>query len=189
MVVVRAPDHVRIDFRSPFSLTYTVVSDGRRLIAYDRGEKILYYGRPSAHNFGRYTHVPLELTTLVALVRGLPPLPDGDPGGEIVRVADGWRWVAPLRDAGTVEVVVDPVGWLPLRAKVSNPKLGDLVAYFEDYKDVDGMPAAHRVRADLPNGGRIALIYSIIWRDRTHTDEAFRIQPPIGVRVVDMDAG
>src|SRR5689334_7606689 len=97
MVVVKAPLKVRIDFRSPFSITYTVVSDGSELLAYDRGEKVLYRGRPTPENFGRYTHVQVDLGMLASLLRGLPPMPQTN-GGSIGRVPEGWRWETPIED-------------------------------------------------------------------------------------------
>lgn len=74
MVVVKAPDNVRIDFRSPFSLMYTVATDGEILVAYDRGEKVMYRGAPSASNIGRFTRVPVTVGSLALLLRGIPQI-------------------------------------------------------------------------------------------------------------------
>jgi len=186
MVVVKAPDKVRIDFRSPFSLTYTVVSDGTELLAYDRGEKVLYRGRPSPQNFGRYTRVPVDLSMLVSLVRGLPPMPGGPGAGRVLPVEQGWLWEASLETGGRLGIVFDRQAWLPRLARLEGSGR-DFVAYFEEYDEVSGMPTAHRIRAELPGGGVVKLEYGTIWRDRTHGDNAFHIEAPAGVRVVNMD--
>jgi len=189
MVVVKAPDKVRIDFRSPFSLTYTVVSDGSDLVAYDRGAKVLYRGAPTPQNVGRYTRVPVDVAMLASLVRGLPPTPANAGEGDIGRVPEGWRWERPLAGGGRLAVVFDPTNLLPVSARLIGSRGADFTAYFEDYEDVDGFPTAHKIRAELPNGGHVELAYSTIWRDREHTDAAFRLDAPTGVRVVNMDAG
>jgi hypothetical protein len=188
MVVVKAPEKVRIDFRSPFSITYTVASNGAELFAYDRGEKVLYRGRPSPANFGRYTRVPVDLPMLAALLRGLPPMPAGAPQGNIGRVPEGWRWETPLDDGSRLAVVFDPAALVPVSAQLTGSRAGDFTAYFEQYEDVGGLQAPHRIRAELPNGGKVDLSYSVIWRDREHDDAAFRLDAPSGVRVVNMDA-
>jgi outer membrane lipoprotein-sorting protein len=188
MVVVKAPDKVRIDFRTPFSITYTVVTDGSKLVAYDRGEKVLYRGSPTPRNFGRYTRVPVDLSMLASLVRGLPPLPARAGEGDIGRVPEGWRWESPLLGGGRLAIVFAAEDWRPLSAALSGSQAGDFTAYFEEYEEVGGMPAAHRIRAELPDGGRVDLSYGTVWRDRAHSDAAFRLEPPAGVRVVEMDA-
>ena len=189
MVVVKAPDKVRIDFRSPFSLTYTVVSDGTALVAYDRGAKVLYRGAPTPQNIGRYTRVPVDVSMLASLVRGLPPTPERAGDGDIGRVPEGWRWERPLGGGARLAIVFDVNDLRPVSARLSGSHGADFAAYFEEYEPVDGVPIAHKIRAELPNGGHVELSYGTIWRDREHTDAAFRLDAPAGVRVVDMDAG
>ena len=188
MIVVKAPQKVRIDFRSPFSITYTVISDGSELLAYDRGEKVLYRGSPSPENFGRYTRVPVNLPMLAALLRGLPPMPPTAAEGTIGRVPEGWRWENPLGDGSRLAIVFDVYDLRPVSATLTGSRAGDFTAYFEKYENVGGIQAPHRIRAELPNGGKVDLTYGIIWRDREHTDAAFRLDAPSGVRVVNMDA-
>jgi len=188
MVVVKAPDRVRIDFRSPFSLTYTVVSDRDSLIAYDRGEKVLYRGKPSPENFGRYTHVAVDLQMLASLVRGLPPIPSRIAEGNVGRVPEGWRWEGPSSSGGRLSIVFDTTDLRPLSAKLTGSRGADFTAYFESYEPVDGVATPHLIRAELPGGGKVELNYGTIWRDRTHADAAFHLEPPAGVRVVEMDA-
>jgi hypothetical protein len=187
MVVVKAPDKVRIDFRSPFSLTYTVVTDGAQLEAYDRGEKVLYRGRPTLLNLGRYTRVPVDPEILALLVRGLPPIPHGAGLGTVSEIRNGWVWRVPLPGGAQVSLLYDAAELKLRKATVKGSKGGDFSAYFGSYAPVDGVDAAHEIKAELPDGGRVQLTYGTIWRDRTHADNAFRVEPPAGVRVVNMD--
>ncbi len=185
MVVVKAPERIRIDFRSPFSLTYTVASDGRELSAYDRGEKVLYRGMPTVENLARYTRVPLPLESLIALLRGLPPLPDETLGGKVEAVGDRWYWSATLPDATGLTVLFDSATTLARQVRLATAQ-GGLDVNFDGFVDVGGERAAQRIAAQLPGGARVEIKYGTIWRDRDHRDSAFRLQAPAGVRVVEM---
>lgn len=185
MIVVQAPERVRIDFMSPFGPTYTVATDGRYLRAYDRGEKVLYVGVPTAANVQRYARVPLTAEVLAALIRGLPPF---------LARATNERFTpsgfeADLQGGGTLSVELAPDTLYPHRAHVLGTTLGDHVSVeFDRYLDVDGVAVAHRVHAELPDGGTVELEYSRVWRGLRLTDTAFQIDAPGGVRVIGMDA-
>jgi outer membrane lipoprotein-sorting protein len=188
MVVVEEPDRVRIDFMSPFGPTYTVAADGVVLVAYDRGEKVLSSGSPSAANVYRYPRVPATIPLLASLIRGLPPEPDRLGQATVREEADGWHWVAALRGGGLLTVVFEKGSLEPRAVSViGSAGAGDLTARFDDYEDVEGVSAPHLVRATLPGGGEVELKYSRIWRDVGLTDDAFTIEAPEGVRAVDMD--
>ena len=188
MIVVEEPDRVRIDFMSPFGPTYTVAADGVALVAYDRGEKVLYRGTPSAANVYRYTRVPATVPLLASLIRGLPPEPDRLGQATVREDADAWHWAAPLRGGGVLTVVFAKGSLEPRMVLITGSAAnGDLTARFDDYQDVDGASAPHLVRATLPGGGEVELKYSRIWRDVGLTDDAFTIEAPEGVRAVDMD--
>ncbi len=187
MIVVKAPDKVRIDFRSPFTLTYTVTSDGRELAAYDRGEKVLYRGAPTVEHLARYARVPVPLIALTALLRGLPPLPDESAGGTIQAVEDGWLWTGKLDATSQITVVLDPNTTNVRQVRMMTAD-GILDVTFDRYEEVGGERAAHRIRAQLPGGARVEIRYGTIWLDRKHQDSAFHLHAPKGVRVIDMGA-
>jgi hypothetical protein len=186
MVVVNAPNKVRIDFRSPFSITYTVVTDGNELLAYDRGEKVLYRGVPTPANLGRFVRVPVDLEMLALLVRGIPPLPAGAGAGSVRLVDSEWLWEMPLAGGARMRLTFDQSGLKPRKAVLKGAGAADFSAYFSGYEDVGGVQAAHEIRAELPDGGHVQLTYGTIWRDRKHSDNAFTLVPPEGVRVVEM---
>jgi outer membrane lipoprotein-sorting protein len=190
MIVVRAPDQVRIDFMSPFGPTYTVATDGQNLRAYDRGEKVLFVGVPSTANVQRYARVPLTVEVLAALIRGLPPFLDRVTAARLVSTGAAPVLEASVSDGGgTLRVELDPATYYPRAAHALGTSLGDHVSVaFDRYVDVDGVPVAHRVHATLPDGGTVELEYTRVWRAMRLTDTAFQIDAPDGVRVVGMDA-
>lgn len=190
MITVEDSSRVRIDFMSPFGPTYTVAADGRNFVAYDRGEKVLYRGEPTVKNLLRYTRVAVSIELLAALMRGLPPNVGrlGEP--TVHEEEKGWTWVAALRGGGLLTVIFQKGSLAPLSVTISGSRdIGDIEAHFADYQEVDGVWAAHRIEAILPGGGEVELKYSRIWRDVGLTDDAFTIEAPRGVRVVDMETG
>jgi hypothetical protein len=190
MIVVESPDKIRMDFMSPFGPTYTVAADGESLVAYDRGEKVLYRGRASARNVAEYIRVPVSVGILASLMRGLPPLIEQAGSTRVTALADGWRWVADLKTGGRLAVDFDASGTRPLSATVEGAgHASDMFARFDDYEDVDGAEIAHTISAKLPTGGQVELKYSRIWRSIGLTEGAFHIDAPSGVRVISMDEG
>lgn len=188
MIAVKAPDRLRIDFMNPFGPSYTVASDGAQLIAFDRGEKVLYRGLPNARNLRRYTRAAVDIGVLAQLIRGLPPLLQQTSHAHLVRAKDGWHWDAAIIGGGSITVVFDPDTLDPRSVAIAGAKLsGDLHASFADYESVDGVRVAHLVRATLPDGSEVELKYSKIWRGISLGDSAFRLEAPSGVTVVDME--
>ena len=188
MIVVQSPDRVRIDVMSPFGPSYTVAAYGDRLRAYDRGEKILYVGSTTPENLRKYTRVPLEITVLAMLIRGLPPMIAGADSGRVSAGAGSWLWDVGLEGGGSLRVEFDRDQLRPLRASLTGASPSDsLSVEFEEYRDVSGVDVPHRIRARLGEGGLVELEYSRIWRAVQLTATAFQIDPPSGVRVVGMD--
>jgi hypothetical protein len=99
-----------------------------------------------------------------------------------------WVWVADVEGGGQIRVEVDREHLRPLRASLGSASLNDTVfVEFERYADVEGVEVPHRIRARLVDGGVVELDYSRIWRAVQLTATAFQIDPPSGVRIVEMD--
>ena len=188
MIVVEAPDRIRLDFMSPFGPTYTVASDGTELRAYDRGEKVLYKGAASVRNVQQYVRVAVSIEVLASLIRGLPPLVAESGPATVEAIDGGWRWRAAVNGGGTLSIDFDASATRPVAASVRGSELvGDLAVRFDEYADVDGVVVPHSVSAALPSGGHVELQYARIWRGLGLSDGAFRIDAPAGVRVVEME--
>jgi outer membrane lipoprotein-sorting protein len=191
MVLVRAPNQVRIDVMNPFGPSYTVAADGGSLQAYDRGEKILYTGAATAANLETYSRVSLEIDVLARLIRALPPFSvDEVENPQVYRTVAGWGYRANFASGGSVSLELDRSRLRPLRAELVDPAInGNVLVEIAQYEAVDGIELAHRVHAQLADGSSVELVYSRIWRDVGLSDSAFRIPAPSGVRVVDMGRG
>lgn len=70
---------------------------------------------------------------------------------------------------------------------MEDPTGRSLTARFSEYRSVGGVETAHQIEALLPDGGRVQLHYGVIWRDRQHGDNAFRLEPIAGVRVIELE--
>lgn len=187
MIVIKSPNRVRIDIMGPFGPSYTVASDGLELTAYDRGEKVLYIGKPSVENVQRYIRVRLGVGMLAWLLRGLPPEADLSSAG-VSRWDDGWVLRTTVKSGRTMWVRFDGETADVVYVKVAGSGgEGAVEAYFSRFRRVDGVRAAHAVEVHLADGGRAKLVYEKIWRDVEISDAAFRIDPAKGVRYVDMD--
>lgn len=187
MIVVKAPNRVRIDIMGPFGPSYTVASDGINLTAYDRGEKILYIGRASVENVQRYIRVGLSVPILTELLRGLPPQADLA-RAEVGRWNDQWVLETELPGGRSLSVRFDTDTSDLVYVKVFGGQgQGPVEAYFSKFRSVDGVRTPHAVDVRLADGGRAKLVYEKIWRGVAISDAAFRIDPAQGVRYVDMD--
>ncbi|GEM_PF-990215 len=188
MIAVKSPDRLRIDFMNPFGPSYTVATDGSQLIAFDRGEKVLYRGLPSARNVQRYTRAAVDVGVLAALIRGIPPLLKRAAHAKLTRKDEGWYWDAAIKGGGRLTVAFDLESLDPRQVVITGAVLtGDLQASFSDFRRIDGVSVAHLVRATLPDGTDVELKYSKIWLGISLSDSGFRLKAPSGVTVVDME--
>ena len=101
--------------------------------------------------------------------------------------ASTWLWEIPLEGGASLTLAFDRAGLQPLAATLVEPGGPGFRASFGRYEDVAGLATAHEIQAELLDGVRVQLTYEVIWRDRTHSDNAFRLEPIAGVREVDMD--
>src|SRR5690242_15724312 len=60
-VLVRRPDHFRLEVLSPFGALAVIATDARELVVYARREAKIYRGPASAESVGAYTQVPVEV--------------------------------------------------------------------------------------------------------------------------------
>ena len=188
MVLAEAPDRIRIDVMSPFGPTHTLASDGKRLAVYDRVEAVVYRGAANAANLARFTGVPLEISVLSSLVRGLPPGLAVEGSGRVHDSGRNWSWERGLSGGGRLTLTVDKRSLLlrGLTVKGNRP-LPDLLVTFDDYRDAGGLRFPHRMEARVEGHGEIELSYERVWRGVAPGDSAFEIPVHHGARRVDME--
>lgn len=188
LIAVKTPASVRIDVMNPFGVSYTVATDGRNLVAFDRRKKIYYAGSATMQNIRRYTGVPLSPAELASLIRGLPPPLGAERGGVVERADGAWLWRRRLSSGAHLEVWLDLQYWDPVRMRVVDAARGQSVeATFGDYQDLDGIRVARSMTVLFADGATLELEYQKVWRRIDLPPEAFSIQRPAQAAVVNMD--
>lgn len=128
-VVVRRPDHLRLETLSPLGAILIVTVNGREIIGFHPREALFFRGESSKENLLRYTQLSLELNELTALLMGLPPVEAGGSwqGGEnsVFKAIKGGR-----KDT----VAFDPTLAVPVKWERSDADgKTELSATFADY--------------------------------------------------------
>ncbi|MCC6765324.1 MAG: DUF4292 domain-containing protein [Deltaproteobacteria bacterium] len=72
-VLVRNPDHFRLEVLSPFGALAVIASDARELVVYARREAKIYRGPATAASVGAYTQVPIGVADVTSVLLGMPP--------------------------------------------------------------------------------------------------------------------
>ena len=190
-LVAERPGRVRIEAVDFFGnvVALLAVSDGR-LALYDARQRTFTRGAATPANLARLTQVPLEPEALVTLLCGSAPLLDGTP----LAAEPGDGRVLLVIGAGDLEQRLDVGPGAALLASRTRRRGagGDvpvgLDAEFSGHRLRDGRLVPTEVTARAP-GDRVVL--SLRWRElevnQPVDPSLFRLSPPAGARVVDLD--
>lgn len=91
-VLARGPDAFRLDTLSAFGVSYTAVSDGRKLAVLAPDEGTIYRGRAAPETIASATGVAAGPADVSRVLLGQPPMPDID---------ERLAWVSSAHDGGT----------------------------------------------------------------------------------------
>ncbi len=188
MILVEAPDRIRIDVMSPFGPTHTMASNGSTLALHYRAEALVYRGAASAGNIARFTGVPLDIGVLASLVSALPPDLRARRPGRVRAQRRSWAWTRDLPGGGQYTLVIDRSSLLLRGLSVKGDRrMADLLVSFDDYRDAEGLRFPHRMEATVKGHGGVKLVYERVWRGVASGDNAFEIRAGPGARVLDME--
>lgn len=182
-ILVRSPDHFRLEVLSPFGALAVVACDGRDLAVYARRESRIYRGPASAESVEAYTAVPVTVRDTVTILLGLPP----------ERAADGTASVASDEAAAAVRLTVPlvedrqliwfaPDTLLPVASETGLPDGRRLRAEFGDYRDLDGIAFPYRIEMRaLPGDHVVRVRYSSPSLNADIADRLFAVPALPGV--------
>lgn len=156
MMIVEAPQSIRMDIVSFGTTVATLTSDSKQFALMDMREKRFYVGPARACNIARFTRVPIAGTALVELLRGQAPLLSGWRSASDSVVAPKWdgegHYVVTLKDArGNEEEIAlvphpDDAGkpWSEQRMRVTGVTVrqAGLVWYRAELSDHTSAPMA-----------------------------------------------
>jgi hypothetical protein len=179
-ILVQRPSAIRIDVLSPFGLALAVGTEGRTLWAFPPQQGARFEGPATRENLARLIGTPLDVTDLVDVLLGVPPMrePFGPPGLE----RDGAEYVLTLPFRGGFQEVRFAADTLQVtRIEERRDEGGTMRVTFADY--ANGF--AHRL--DLV--GERGLAASIAFDDvepNAIIDGAVFVPPP-AVRVLPLE--
>jgi hypothetical protein len=186
-VAAERPDRLRVEvhdfFGSPVSV---LVTAGGRLALYDARARAFYRGAASPANVARLATVALAPERLVAILCGTPLLE-----GEPVRAEAGRGFVALELESGSrrTSLRVGPrAAVVQASFRGGEPAVPDHDVRYGAFLD---LPAARLATEVAISAGPPAVHVEIIWIDPEANgaiDPAtFRLDPPAGARVVELD--
>lgn len=199
MMLMERPDRVRFDATTSFGSTGAILtSDGRHFALLDLRDNRFLRGQPCARNIARLIGVPLAANDVATLMLGGAPI--------IAHHSASIRWdssgyyVVTLRgDHGAVQIVhlalragdhtLAPEGQRTrlLMSEVRSGRRLVFRATFDDWRIVDGVAMAFRIRFEEPRTETDALLrFSRIELNPELPGYAFSQRAPGGVRIQDV---
>jgi hypothetical protein len=182
------PGRLRVETQDFFGNVVSVLAvDGGALALYDARERVYYRGRATPANVARLIQVELPPADLVALLCGSAAILEGEPVD--ARPVDGALRLT-LRRGDALQRLDVGAGAAVLRSLVSRAGVVELEAVLEGHRLRSGVPMPARVTLRAP-AAQVSL--SLRWKDQAVNaplDPAlFRLEPPAGARVVDLEPG
>ena len=185
LVAAEKPDRLRVDtldfFGNPVA---QLATSGGRFTLYDARAKVVYRGAATPANLSRLVPLPLPADALVTILCGSAPLVDGRP--ERAEPGQGIVVLALAADGRTQRLEIGEHAAIE-RSERTGPGAYDL--RFEHFRSRPGgrLPNDLVLRSAAPR-----VVLELHWSEvEVNADvepALFRIEPPRGVRVVDLDA-
>jgi len=158
-VLVRRPDHFRLEVLSPFGALAVIASDAHELVVYARREAKIYRGPATAASVGAYTQVPVEVADVTAILLGTPP----------ERAATGPATVVPDQGAGAFKLVVpvedgrelvwfEPETFAPVASETPLADGVRLRVAFGDYKAIGSLNFPYAIDMRIEPGDRMVRV-------------------------------
>ena len=158
-VLVRAPDHFRLEVLSPFGALAVVASDAHELVVYARREAKIYRGPASADSVAAYTQVPIAVADVTSILLGLPP--DRTPTGPATvardEAAGAFKLVLPIAE-GRELVWFEPGTLVPVASETPLASGVTVRVAFGDYRDIGSLPFPHAIDLRAEPGDRVVRI-------------------------------
>lgn len=188
-IAAEKPDRLHMETLDFFGNVAAVLAAGEgRFALYDAREQVLYRGLATPANLARLVPIRLPASDLVTILCGSAPLLDGE--ARSAEPGRGWVTLGIAGATGLQSVRVVEGAAVSLselrRDGVLAPGLYDLV--FGGFEDRGGgrFPDETRLLAESPRV-RLDLAWSDVEVNAALDPALFRIDPPKGARIVDLD--
>ena len=158
-VLVRRPDHFRLEVLSPFGALAVIATDARELVVYARREAKIYRGPATSASVGAYTQVPIGVEDVTAILLGMPPARTavGSPTVSRDERAGAFELAVPI--AGGKELVwFEPETLVPVASETPLPNGGRLRVAFGDYKPIGSLSFPHAIDMRAEPGNHLVRV-------------------------------
>ena len=190
-LVAERPGRLRIEVHDFFgNVVASMVVEEGRLALYDARARTFVRGQATPANLARLVPVPVTAEALVTLLCGSAPLLGGAP--EATEPGDG-RVLLTLRDGDLVQRLEVGPGAVLLASRVRRATAaGEVPAGLDAEFSVHRNHAGQRLPTDLEvRAAKAGVTLSLHWRELEVNQPVdptlFRLEPPAGAQVVDLD--
>jgi outer membrane lipoprotein-sorting protein len=150
-IVVRRPDSLRVEARSPLGVALLVAAQGDQLAIFEPGKNRFSRGHATAETLYKYVRIPMAPADAVALLMGLAPrdfpqdsVPDSVSNEGAMTVATYGNSASGLRQLGFAD------GKLAMVRETTPDNRVSYEVRYRDYHDIGGVMFAYVVDADFP---------------------------------------
>jgi outer membrane lipoprotein-sorting protein len=182
-VLVRRPDHFRLEVLSPFGALAVIASDARELVVYARREAKIYRGPANSTSVGAYAQVPVDVADVAAILLGTPPEREAIGPATVVpdQEAAAFKLVVPVAD-GRQLVWFEPETLVPIASETPLADDLRLRVAFGEYKAVGSLRFPHAIDMRAEPGDRVVRVrYSTPSLNTDIADTLFTFPPRDGL--------
>ncbi len=188
-VLVRSPDHFRLEVLSPFGALAVIASDAHELVVYARREAKIYRGPATAASVGAYTQVPIDVADVTAVLLGMPP--ERRPTGPVTVVRDAavgaFKVVIPITE-GRELVWLEPETLAPVASETPLADGVKLRVAFGAYDAIGSVRFPHAIDLRAEPGDRVVRVrYNSPSLNTEIADALFTFPPREGLQELVID--
>ena len=158
-VLVRRPDHFRLEVLSPLGALAVIATDARELVVYDRRAARIYRGPATAGSVGVYTQVPVEVADVTSILLGTPPERAATGPVTVTRdeEAKAFKLTMPVA-LGRHLVWFDPATLAPVASETPLPDGVRLRVAFGEYREIGTLRFPHAIDMRAEPGDRVVRV-------------------------------
>lgn len=183
-VLVRRPDHFRLEVLSPLGALAVIASDAKELVVYARREAKIYRGPATAGSVGAYTQVPVEVADVTSILLGTPPERAATGPATVTRdeEAQAFKLTIPVA-LGRHLVWFEPGTLVPIASETPLPDGRRLRVAFGEYRDIGTLRFPHAIDMRAEPGDRVVRVrYASPSLNTDIADTLFEFPPREGLQ-------
>lgn len=188
-VLVRSPDHFRLEVLSPFGALAVIASDAHELVVYARREAKIYRGPATPDSVGAYTQVPIAVPDVVSVLLGTPPERRATGSVSVARdeAVGAFKLVIPVPDGREI-VWLEPETLAPVASETPLGGGVKLRVAFGSYQAIGAIKFPHAIDMRAEPGDRVVRVrYASPSLNTEIADNLFTFPPREGLEELVID--